>query len=131
VLIRMDLCITMHLFECIFFSTWFLNSTEEKVGYVKNMERQCKLYLVMMSGKSLFHLYIYIYIYIHTETLTNISVIWNWCKPFLFFSRYLHFDFHHVCGHIHFDRLSILYDQISDFLERNGYGILLFKFLTI
>lgn len=38
--------------------------------------------------------------------------------------RYVHFDFHHVCGHIHFDRLSILYDQISDFLERNGYLLL-------
>ncbi|XP_047149251.1 phosphoinositide phosphatase SAC7-like [Vigna umbellata] len=38
--------------------------------------------------------------------------------------RYLHFDFHHVCGHIHFDRLSILYDQISDFIERNGYLLL-------
>ncbi|XP_028795290.1 phosphoinositide phosphatase SAC6 [Neltuma alba] len=37
---------------------------------------------------------------------------------------YLHFDFHHVCGHIHFDRLAILYDQISDFLERNGYLLL-------
>ncbi|MCH92470.1 phosphatidylinositide phosphatase SAC1-like, partial [Trifolium medium] len=34
--------------------------------------------------------------------------------------RYVHFDFHHVCGHVHFERLSILYDQISDFLERNG-----------
>ncbi|RDX73281.1 Phosphoinositide phosphatase SAC6, partial [Mucuna pruriens] len=38
--------------------------------------------------------------------------------------RYLHFDFHHICGHVHFDRLSILYDQISDFLERNGYLLL-------
>ncbi|KAI9109773.1 hypothetical protein K1719_019403 [Acacia pycnantha] len=35
-------------------------------------------------------------------------------------ARYLHFDFHRVCGHIHFDRLAILYDQISDFLETNG-----------
>ncbi|XP_027346581.1 phosphoinositide phosphatase SAC6-like isoform X3 [Abrus precatorius] len=38
--------------------------------------------------------------------------------------KYVHFDFHHVCGHVHFDRLSILYDQISDFLERNGYLLL-------
>ncbi|XP_054795198.1 phosphoinositide phosphatase SAC6-like [Prosopis cineraria] len=38
--------------------------------------------------------------------------------------RYLHFDFHHICGHVHFERLSILYDQISDFLERNGYLLL-------
>ncbi|KAL1288769.1 hypothetical protein HN51_057239 [Arachis hypogaea] len=38
--------------------------------------------------------------------------------------RYIHFDFHGTCGHIHFDRLSILYDQISDFLERNGYLLL-------
>ncbi|KAG4392336.1 hypothetical protein GLYMA_04G121500v4 [Glycine max] len=32
--------------------------------------------------------------------------------------------FHHVCGHVHFDRLSILYDQIQDILERNGYLLL-------
>ncbi|XP_020207836.1 phosphoinositide phosphatase SAC6 isoform X1 [Cajanus cajan] len=38
--------------------------------------------------------------------------------------RYVHFDFHHICGHVHFDRLSILYDQISDFIERNGYLLL-------
>ncbi|GAB2282470.1 GTPase activating protein (GAP) for Rho1p [Dionaea muscipula] len=35
--------------------------------------------------------------------------------------RYLHFDFHHVCGHIHFERLSILYEQIADFVDKNGY----------
>ncbi|XP_050241554.1 phosphoinositide phosphatase SAC7-like [Quercus robur] len=38
--------------------------------------------------------------------------------------RYLHFDFHHICGHVHFERLSILYEQISDFIERNGYLLL-------
>ncbi|KAJ4965675.1 hypothetical protein NE237_017524 [Protea cynaroides] len=35
--------------------------------------------------------------------------------------RYLHFDFHRICGHIHFERLSILYDQVADFLKKNGY----------
>lgn len=35
--------------------------------------------------------------------------------------RYLHFDFHRICGHVHFERLSILYDQIDDFLKKNGY----------
>ncbi|CAK9320819.1 unnamed protein product [Citrullus colocynthis] len=38
--------------------------------------------------------------------------------------RYLHFDFHHICGHVHFERLSILYEQISDFLDQNGYMLL-------
>lgn len=38
--------------------------------------------------------------------------------------RYLHFDFHRICGHVHFERLSILYEQISDFLDRNGYFLL-------
>ncbi|KAJ9146873.1 hypothetical protein P3X46_029090 [Hevea brasiliensis] len=38
--------------------------------------------------------------------------------------RYLHFDFHKICGHIHFERLSILYDQIADFLEKSGYLLL-------
>ncbi|XVF18143.1 hypothetical protein REPUB_Repub10bG0186900 [Reevesia pubescens] len=38
--------------------------------------------------------------------------------------RYLHFDFHKICGHVHFERLSFLYDQIADFLEKNGYLLL-------
>ncbi|KAL5557407.1 hypothetical protein UlMin_039643 [Ulmus minor] len=38
--------------------------------------------------------------------------------------RYLHFDFHRICGHIHFERLSILYEQIVDFLDKNGYLLL-------
>ncbi|KAL0714118.1 hypothetical protein Bca4012_021097 [Brassica carinata] len=38
--------------------------------------------------------------------------------------RYLHFDFHQICGHIHFERLSILYEQIEGFLEQNGYFLL-------
>ncbi|PWA39690.1 protein STABILIZED1 [Artemisia annua] len=33
--------------------------------------------------------------------------------------RYLHFDYHRICKHVHFDRLSILYDQIEDFLTKN------------
>ncbi|KAI3921982.1 hypothetical protein MKX01_005671, partial [Papaver californicum] len=36
-------------------------------------------------------------------------------------TRYLHFDFHQICGHVHFERLSMLYDQIEDFLKKNGY----------
>lgn len=36
--------------------------------------------------------------------------------------RYLHFDFHQICGHIHFERLSMLYEKIEDFLEKNGFG---------
>eukprot|EP00268_Persea_americana_P023543 TRINITY_DN2311_c1_g1_i2.p1 TRINITY_DN2311_c1_g1~~TRINITY_DN2311_c1_g1_i2.p1 ORF type:complete len:664 (-),score=114.77 TRINITY_DN2311_c1_g1_i2:241-2232(-) len=35
--------------------------------------------------------------------------------------KYVHFDFHQICGHIHFDRLSILYDQIADYLKKQGY----------
>ncbi|KAI8016492.1 Phosphoinositide phosphatase SAC7 [Camellia lanceoleosa] len=38
--------------------------------------------------------------------------------------RYLHFDFHHICGHVHFERLSMLYDQIEDFLIKNRYLLL-------
>ncbi|KAJ4714067.1 Phosphoinositide phosphatase family protein [Melia azedarach] len=38
--------------------------------------------------------------------------------------RYLHFDFHRICGHVHFERLSILYEQIEDFIEKNGYLLL-------
>ena len=39
------------------------------------------------------------------------------------YCRYLHFDFHKICGHVHFERLSILYDQISDFLDKKRYLI--------
>ncbi|KAK9071479.1 hypothetical protein SSX86_010048 [Deinandra increscens subsp. villosa] len=38
--------------------------------------------------------------------------------------RYLHFDFHRICGHVHFERLSILYEQIEDFLIKNRYYLL-------
>ncbi|KAI3712783.1 hypothetical protein L1987_71348 [Smallanthus sonchifolius] len=38
--------------------------------------------------------------------------------------RYFHFDFHKICGHVHFERLSILYDQIEDFLIKNRYYLL-------
>ncbi|XP_063948741.1 phosphoinositide phosphatase SAC7 isoform X1 [Daucus carota subsp. sativus] len=38
--------------------------------------------------------------------------------------RYLHFDFHQICGHVHFERLSILYEQIEDFLVKNRYLLL-------
>ncbi|XP_059623332.1 phosphoinositide phosphatase SAC6-like [Cornus florida] len=38
--------------------------------------------------------------------------------------RYLHFDFHRICGHIHFENLSILYDQIEDFIVKNRYLLL-------
>ncbi|KAI3665273.1 hypothetical protein L6452_43897 [Arctium lappa] len=38
--------------------------------------------------------------------------------------RYLHFDFHKICGHVRFERLYILYDQIEDFLIKNRYYLL-------
>ncbi|CAL9753305.1 unnamed protein product [Musa acuminata subsp. burmannicoides] len=38
--------------------------------------------------------------------------------------RYVHFDFHHICGHIHFERLSLLYNQIEDYLNKHGYFLL-------
>ncbi|XP_039026131.1 phosphoinositide phosphatase SAC6-like isoform X2 [Hibiscus syriacus] len=38
--------------------------------------------------------------------------------------RYLHFDFTKICGHVHFERLSLLYEQAADFLVKNGYFLL-------
>ncbi|KAF0896558.1 hypothetical protein E2562_024696, partial [Oryza meyeriana var. granulata] len=38
--------------------------------------------------------------------------------------RFVHFDFHQICGHIHFERLSQLYDQIEDYLKRHRYFLL-------
>ncbi|GKA78092.1 RNA-directed DNA polymerase, eukaryota [Tanacetum coccineum] len=38
--------------------------------------------------------------------------------------RHLHFDFHRICGHVQFERLSILYEQIEDFLIKNRYYLL-------
>uniref|UniRef100_A0A0E0F516 SAC domain-containing protein n=1 Tax=Oryza meridionalis TaxID=40149 RepID=A0A0E0F516_9ORYZ len=36
--------------------------------------------------------------------------------------RFVHFDFHQICGHIHFERLSQLYDQIEDYLKKHSKG---------
>ncbi|AQK71713.1 Phosphoinositide phosphatase SAC6 [Zea mays] len=38
--------------------------------------------------------------------------------------RYVHFDFHRICGHIHFERLSQLYDQIKDYLQKHKYFLI-------
>lgn len=38
--------------------------------------------------------------------------------------RYVHFDFHRVCGHIHFERLSQLYEQIKDDLKKHRYFLM-------
>ncbi|KAL1540696.1 Fimbrin, actin-bundling protein [Salvia divinorum] len=38
--------------------------------------------------------------------------------------RYLHFDFHKICGHVHFERLAILYEQLEDFLIKSRYFLL-------
>ncbi|XP_021288989.1 phosphoinositide phosphatase SAC8 [Herrania umbratica] len=35
--------------------------------------------------------------------------------------RYVSFDFHHVCGNSNFDNLHILYGQISEEFEKQGY----------
>uniref|UniRef100_A0A0A9D590 SAC domain-containing protein n=1 Tax=Arundo donax TaxID=35708 RepID=A0A0A9D590_ARUDO len=38
--------------------------------------------------------------------------------------RFIHFDFHQICGHIHFERLSQLYDQLEDYLKKHRYFLL-------
>ncbi|CAO2046155.1 unnamed protein product [Urochloa humidicola] len=38
--------------------------------------------------------------------------------------RYVHFDFHRVCGHVHFERLSQLYEQIKDYLKKHRYFLI-------
>ncbi|RLM58268.1 phosphoinositide phosphatase SAC7-like [Panicum miliaceum] len=38
--------------------------------------------------------------------------------------RFVHFDFHKICGHIHFERLSQLYDQIENYLKKHKYFLL-------
>ncbi|KAL2500485.1 Phosphoinositide phosphatase SAC8 [Forsythia ovata] len=35
--------------------------------------------------------------------------------------RYVSFDFHHSCGNSNFDHLHLLYDQISEDFEKQGY----------
>ncbi|KAM2983926.1 hypothetical protein FF2_009790 [Malus domestica] len=35
--------------------------------------------------------------------------------------RYVSFDFHHVCGNSNFENLKVLYEQISDQFEKQGY----------
>ncbi|KAJ3695658.1 hypothetical protein LUZ60_001035 [Juncus effusus] len=38
--------------------------------------------------------------------------------------RYVHFDFHKICGHVHFERLALLYNQIEDYLKTRGYFLI-------
>ncbi|XP_010528958.1 PREDICTED: phosphoinositide phosphatase SAC8 isoform X2 [Tarenaya hassleriana] len=35
--------------------------------------------------------------------------------------RYVSFDFHHVCGNSNFDNLHVLYEEIADEFEKQGY----------
>lgn len=49
------------------------------------------------------------------------NIVCNYvCMPMS--CRYVHFDFHRVCGHIHFERLSQLYEQIKDYLKKHRYA---------
>ncbi|GLT55711.1 hypothetical protein SLA2020_288070 [Shorea laevis] len=38
--------------------------------------------------------------------------------------RYISFDFHHVCGSANFNNLEILYDQLSEEFEKQGYFLI-------
>lgn len=40
---------------------------------------------------------------------------------FEFCVRYIPFDFHHICGNVHFERLSALYEDIREDLGKQGY----------
>ncbi|XP_069146541.1 phosphoinositide phosphatase SAC8 isoform X1 [Solanum lycopersicum] len=38
--------------------------------------------------------------------------------------RYVSFDFHHCCGGSNFDNIQLLYDQIAEDFEKNGYFLI-------
>lgn len=38
--------------------------------------------------------------------------------------RYVSFDFHHCCGGSNFDNIQLLYDEISEDFEKNGYFLI-------
>lgn len=40
------------------------------------------------------------------------------CGPSTY--RYVHFDFHHVCGGGNFDNLQTLYNQIEEAIQKQG-----------
>jgi len=63
--------------------------------------------------------------------LDNLLIVLQLIKGGSLSCRYLHFDFHQICGHIHFERLSILYEQIEGFLEKNGYDSLYISIYVI
>eukprot|EP00850_Spirogloea_muscicola_P003152 SM000012S25414 [mRNA] locus=s12:965567:972015:- [translate_table: standard] len=46
-------------------------------------------------------------------------------KQFVVAPRYVPFDFHRVCGHVHFERLSLLYDEVADTLSKQRYFLAL------
>jgi hypothetical protein len=35
--------------------------------------------------------------------------------------RYVHFDFHQVCHGGNFDNLQVLYNQIEEYIQKQGY----------
>ncbi|XP_073352811.1 phosphoinositide phosphatase SAC8 isoform X14 [Aegilops tauschii subsp. strangulata] len=38
--------------------------------------------------------------------------------------RYVHFDFHHICGGGNFDNLQVLYDEIEEAIQKQGYFLM-------
>ncbi|KAK4749515.1 hypothetical protein SAY87_026964 [Trapa incisa] len=38
--------------------------------------------------------------------------------------RYVHFDFHHICGNSNFENLEVLYREISEDFEKQGYFLI-------
>ncbi|XP_044981892.1 phosphoinositide phosphatase SAC8 isoform X2 [Hordeum vulgare subsp. vulgare] len=38
--------------------------------------------------------------------------------------RYVHFDFHHICGGGNFDNLQVLYDEVEEVIQKQGYFLM-------
>ncbi|KAJ0028725.1 hypothetical protein Pint_34869 [Pistacia integerrima] len=56
------------------------------------------------------------------SSLSRIAFFWTAILPVTESSRrYFSFDFHHNCGNSNFDNLDVLYDQILEEFEKQGY----------
>ncbi|XP_057869703.1 phosphoinositide phosphatase SAC8 isoform X1 [Cryptomeria japonica] len=50
----------------------------------------------------------------------SLSLVYADAMQHLKHIRYVPFDFHHICGHLHFERLQLLYEQIAEELQKQG-----------
>lgn len=89
---------------------------------MKSMQTQYNIYLMRNYGEAMF---LTISAYIQCKFSLYTFYLNNW----YIYCRYVHFDFHKICGHIHFEKLSLLYNQIEDSIKKHKYAFFFMYFI--